>query len=1220
MGQFRALLLGVAEYDDPGIEDLPFVTDDLVDVAVALETRGCAVDVVDGGGRVGRTRVFTEVSRFLAAARPDDTLLVYLSGHGAHNDNVDYLLPTDADLQWLRLADVAVPLTAWETVIESSPAAGVLFLVDACREGYHENVKSGVSRTAWSQRRVSGAARRNVAWLFPCSPGEVSRYVRAKPEIRPFSVFARALERAIADAGCPTTLSELKNAVARHMAALVAEHGQPQQQIRLRGEADHDGFVVLPGVHVAAGTSDGWTEAAAGHVAWQKTREVPGAERLRDDVISLVRALSAKRRAARAKLAADPWDDPRLALRMAERTSFLLGSLLNDLRLSPAEAALVVALPFIHDAYWAGTAAAASVVRPAGLAAVTMPTPEREAFEAYVRKHPRLLRRGLAAGQRTGAEIGWWLLHRWITGRAGAYDPQAIGALLAGQGSTGRLFGEVLEPGRLSEMMRLLYADAGFIARTDRPKGLSASVVIAPGLLGEQELRERMVGHLVIVAHRMAIETTRLSSVIVDHVGIAKPVVPVDVLRSIDEARWEPRGAGRVLRAACSHPAVEVALRDHVGNVDRLLTDIRTSEDPSLAPLAGLPGHADADQVRAAENDGGTAYTSAGIRFVLDEERVQELLMGEQLYGDEDLAIREIYQNALDACRYRKARTEYLRRTGAELPAWEGHIRFTQGIDDQGRPYIDCADNGIGMGVRELRDVFAQAGARFAELPEFLEEQAEWEALDPPVKLYPNSQFGIGVLSYFMLADEITVTTCRLGRDGTPGRRLRVSIAGPGTLFHIQDQGPGTDAGTVVRLHLRTAGDKSPVSCTDTLRLILWFSEFRVEAVDSVNVEVWLPNVLQERHFKGNRHPVPGMPVWWCDGQGAELADGLKTQSMSFGVIVNLTGENMPELSVDRKFLLNSPRNMKIVTQVLSDAVHVFSEPDGPLASFDWLCEFVENQPVVADLIFETVMAEERPLSLNGRSLDFRKAGLLSPDRHLVRPVDSYRRGDYFTQRLANRRERRGAEPLTDHLMEWRLASLSSDRPAAGERARPSDAILLDTHPMSLNTVRGRRHSWLPVDDPVPAHHIVSVAIRTGYTIGDMARRLQALGFQVPSALLEVGDPEPTDLMLLSTNLNGVRLWIRAHDEAGRLLPVAIGHVVAAAAQFGQPIRVVADRLTALGFAVPAPLSRLGAAEPADRIIVSQDLDGTLPGYGHTTASAVPNRWPRDTCWPPLPN
>src|SRR6185369_5020086 len=120
--------------------------------------------------------------------------------------------------------------------------------------------------------------------------------------------------------------------------------------------------------------------------------------------------------------------------------------------------------------------------------------------------------------------------------------------------------------------------------------------------------------------------------------------------------------------------------------------------------------------------------------------------MGEQLYGDPALAIRELYQNALDACRYREARSEYLHRTTSFDDGWAGAIRFEQGVDATGRPYLDCADNGIGMGVRELSEVFAQAGVRLGDLPEFIEEQAEWARLDPPVQLFPNSRFGIGVL------------------------------------------------------------------------------------------------------------------------------------------------------------------------------------------------------------------------------------------------------------------------------------------------------------------------------------------------------------------------------------------------------------------------------------------------------------------------------------------
>ncbi|CAM5658453.1 Chaperone protein HtpG [Streptomyces alboniger] len=143
--------------------------------------------------------------------------------------------------------------------------------------------------------------------------------------------------------------------------------------------------------------------------------------------------------------------------------------------------------------------------------------------------------------------------------------------------------------------------------------------------------------------------------------------------------------------------------------------------------------------------------------------------MGTHLYEDRGVAIRELYQNALDALRYRAARYEYLGyRTGASVP-WQGSIEFVQGVDDHGRAFLDCVDNGIGMGEEELRTCFSRVGVRFASQPEFVREKSEWERCNPPVRMYPNSRFGIGVMSYFMLANEIEVTTCRMDQRGAAG-------------------------------------------------------------------------------------------------------------------------------------------------------------------------------------------------------------------------------------------------------------------------------------------------------------------------------------------------------------------------------------------------------------------------------------------------------------------
>ena len=165
MGRFRALLVGIAEYDDPGVRQLPFVTDALSAVGGALESRGYVVEDASGpNGRVDRTELLIRVSKFIDSAERGDTLLVFLSGHGAHSDEVDYLIPSNASLAWPRLADVCVSLSSWAPFLENTRAGSVVFLVDACREGFDEQVMGGNGRRGWSQSKGLEVASKKIAF------------------------------------------------------------------------------------------------------------------------------------------------------------------------------------------------------------------------------------------------------------------------------------------------------------------------------------------------------------------------------------------------------------------------------------------------------------------------------------------------------------------------------------------------------------------------------------------------------------------------------------------------------------------------------------------------------------------------------------------------------------------------------------------------------------------------------------------------------------------------------------------------------------------------------------------------------------------------------------------------------------------------------------------------------------------------------------------------
>ncbi len=360
-------------------------------------------------------------------------------------------------------------------------------------------------------------------------------------------------------------------------------------------------------------------------------------------------------------------------------------------------------------------------------------------------------------------------------------------------------------------------------------------------------------------------------------------------------------------------------------------------------------------------------------RFTLPEDSIRELLMGTQLYQDSGLAVRELYQNALDACRYRSARREYLSRTNGLSDLWQGRIEFTQGVDEQGRAFLDCVDNGIGMGEEELRTSFSRVGLRFPELPEFREEKAQWEACEPPVQMYPNSRFGIGVMSYFMLADEIDVTTCRMDPQGFPGPELKMTVPSPGQPARItRVRAQGTIPGTRVRLFLRD--ERNAPSCVDVLEKVLGIAEYTTTARHGDRSASWQPHELWPRKKAPRHHNVIDVrgrvvhtlagQVVWCESGGALLADGLLVQpsvrhgvfansrrrNALHGVVINLTGSpTPPALSVDRKQIVGdvSHEAESLVTRASRELVTTQRD----FVTHHWLESMARQSPRLAEIV-----------------------------------------------------------------------------------------------------------------------------------------------------------------------------------------------------------------------------------------------------------------------------
>ncbi|QFZ19889.1 wHTH domain-containing protein [Saccharothrix syringae] len=908
---------------------------------------------------------------------------------------------------------------------------------------------------------------------------------------------------------------------------------------------------------------DPWVRQVLRSTAWDC---VQSGHDLRARAAAVAGHLAVVRDEAGARLAADPWRDDQVAARFAKRIGWLLKRL--NLELAPAEAALLALVPLLHQALWDRAAARLVDVGPTDLDQTGRR--ERIDYERYLRDHDRLVDRALLPDlpDRPDAqvEIGWWLFNRWVRQRAEEVKRRAVGELLAGTGMP-----EVLDVDRVRELLYGLRLEPQALCALDRLGGTAPHDVLHGGEPDEQRLRVPLLGLLLGVAHTATVPVTDLSDTIAWHLGIPAPV-DLDRLReTLDKAAWQTQADGLVLKAACQHGAVIEALREHAVRMDALLHAVRRAAEKhgGLDVLGRLPVRASADQVDAAHDPDGKPEFSGWSRFSLDEQRVRELLMGEQLYRDRDLAIRELYQNALDACRYRRAREQYVARTTDRLSAWQGRITFTQGVDENGRAYLDCVDNGVGMGEGELKGVFSRAGVRFADLAEFHDEQADWNALDPPVELYPNSRFGIGVLSYFMLADEITVTTCRMARDG--GRRgptLQATISGPGHLFQIRPVEDRGGPGTTVRLYLR-GGEKT--SCVQVLRRVLGIAEFATTARHGPEREQWEPGVFHARRRPSwkpeglNAHgaliPVVDGRVIWCEHGGAILVDGLLAQpthlhgvlaapasDKSFtGAVVNLAGKQVPRLSVDRAKIVDD------VSEVVEDLlVQGMGELDfsGPVV-FEWIDQVAWRTPRLADLV-----AARGALGV--------EAVRFPQDINLVGDLRDEYRGP--ADRLRWMMRSMSAKGLPDHIYLWRLLTYGSDLvdlvPELSHvgpllPALPSDGALLAEIWPDILSWRSQYQSLTPYD-------ILAAAWSTGTTPREMARRAAALHLGSLDSECFSGSrvPDPDDRLLVLNTLGSLV------GSVGHSYRASAGQVLHGHLGLGLSLPEVASRLARYGFDV----------------------------------------------------
>jgi hypothetical protein len=195
------------------------------------------------------------------------------------------------------------------------------------------------------------------------------------------------------------------------------------------------------------------------------------------------------------------------------------------------------------------------------------------------------------------------------------------------------------------------------------------------------------------------------------------------------------------------------------------------------------------------------AYEYIDGAFRPNTKKLLELLSGTAMYGKKMAAIRELLQNAFDAVNEQIA-LERLRESEPSDPGLEAKLRDRHRVTltfDPATQSLSCADTGVGMTQAIIRDhVLVTGSARRADRIALARrcQQAGFN-------LELIGQFGIGVLSYFMLADRLTIRTCRSqDADDSEGTGWEFTTKGVGSFGELRRE-PKLARGTTVKLELR---------------------------------------------------------------------------------------------------------------------------------------------------------------------------------------------------------------------------------------------------------------------------------------------------------------------------------------------------------------------------------------------------------------------------------
>ena len=216
--------------------------------------------------------------------------------------------------------------------------------------------------------------------------------------------------------------------------------------------------------------------------------------------------------------------------------------------------------------------------------------------------------------------------------------------------------------------------------------------------------------------------------------------------------------------AVFEHPRQEQAVMDYLDWVKQELDHCgeELRQTASKWQSLQLPYRIDTENVER------IGYEAGDFSMTMDQDRVIDLLVGENLYSDPGVFVRELLQNSIDAV-YMRAKQD------KDFSLEDGLIQIDSWRDAAtGDTWFRIRDNGTGMDRKIIKNHFLKVGNSYYTSEDF--RHANRHAAKGSYTAI--SRFGIGILSCFMCDKERTelkVSTKRFPAGQQNGLRLDVT-------------------------------------------------------------------------------------------------------------------------------------------------------------------------------------------------------------------------------------------------------------------------------------------------------------------------------------------------------------------------------------------------------------------------------------------------------------